>query len=318
MGYVGLATSIGLVIDIPIVVRSLADSLVVSSDDALPLTIDIGFMKVLAAGTNVDEFGRVVNSYQLPWWEAQRKPVDAILLGPNTVKQCLDHHRIALLRRGTEEILPIVTDPIFLPSLPMTATDSSCPSCERNCKLAMMLFTQVKSLKNITSAMVTSKKVNQDTAVQEASASFVLHGKAQSKESETQTLPFELPDPYPGETQTACVSCHIWNTAMSQLVHGFSTASPAPESKWIGGPHLTKKEVLALVHIDHIRQNTAYGLNMPTGGLPGNFSSTNSSPGNIGDLFSVSASVTNKVPPTHHESLATDVLHAHYRNSDDM
>ncbi len=39
MGYIGIAAAIGLIIDIPVVIRSLADSLALADHDTLPLDI---------------------------------------------------------------------------------------------------------------------------------------------------------------------------------------------------------------------------------------------------------------------------------------
>src|SRR6266567_36539 len=116
MSYVGIGTAVGQVIDIPIVLRSLAASLASVSAVDLPIPYDLGLLSMLDCGTNYEEYGRVVNSYALAWWQGNRRPGLGAILSGTTLEECLQHHHVQLLR--TTEGDPIPKIPI-VPILPL-------------------------------------------------------------------------------------------------------------------------------------------------------------------------------------------------------
>ena len=59
MSYVGIATSLGLVVEVPMVLRSLSISLAAVPDADLPIPFDLGLITMLDSGTNNSDFGRI-------------------------------------------------------------------------------------------------------------------------------------------------------------------------------------------------------------------------------------------------------------------
>ena len=98
MSYVGMATATGQVVEVPIVLRSLAASLAQVPRAELPIPFDLGFVAMLEVGTNVEQFGRVVKAYEHSWWKATRSPAEGRYLNAQTLEQCLTRHRAQLLK----------------------------------------------------------------------------------------------------------------------------------------------------------------------------------------------------------------------------
>ena len=69
MSYVELTTSLGLVINVPIILHSLANSLAPILTVDLPVHYDLGVIATLDTGTNIDQPKHIVNSYALTWWK---------------------------------------------------------------------------------------------------------------------------------------------------------------------------------------------------------------------------------------------------------
>ena len=92
MSYVGIATSLGLVIEVPMVLRSLSVSLAAAPNADLPIPFDLGFIAMLDSGTNNSEFNRIVKSYVMAWWKGTRKLTDGGTLTAKNLEKCLEQH----------------------------------------------------------------------------------------------------------------------------------------------------------------------------------------------------------------------------------
>ena len=69
---VGIATAIGLVIEVPILLRSLADSLAEVDIRHLPLGFHPSLLAALDDGVAADGPARLVGSYACDWWRQRR------------------------------------------------------------------------------------------------------------------------------------------------------------------------------------------------------------------------------------------------------
>ena len=98
MSYVGMATATGQVVEVPIVLRSLAASLAQVPCAELPIPFSLGFVAMLEVGTNIEQFGRIVKAYKHSWWKATHSPAKGHYLNAQTLEQCLTHHRAQLLK----------------------------------------------------------------------------------------------------------------------------------------------------------------------------------------------------------------------------
>ena len=68
MCFVGIATAIGQIFDIPIVLHSLAMSLSSNCGVKLPIPFNLGYVAMLKVGMNGNQMDRVVDSYAHDWW----------------------------------------------------------------------------------------------------------------------------------------------------------------------------------------------------------------------------------------------------------
>ena len=86
MLYVGLTTSLSLVINVLIILHSLADSLALILTVNLPVYYDLGVIATLDTGTNIDQPKHIVKSYALTWWEGTCRPAEGGLLDVTTLQ----------------------------------------------------------------------------------------------------------------------------------------------------------------------------------------------------------------------------------------
>lgn len=93
MSCIGIATSIGLMIELPIILRSLADSLADVNLDHLPLGLHPSLLALLDDGVASDSPSRLVDSYACDWWSHKAEPATRGIFGIDTLDECLDHYR---------------------------------------------------------------------------------------------------------------------------------------------------------------------------------------------------------------------------------
>jgi hypothetical protein len=95
LSYVGLGTSIGQPLEVPILLRSLATGLAILDEDQLPVSFGPDFLMTL--DTNLAEqnsFCKIVQIYECDWWN-QRKPPDldrAHIFNKTSLDSCLQTH----------------------------------------------------------------------------------------------------------------------------------------------------------------------------------------------------------------------------------
>jgi hypothetical protein len=94
MCFVGVATSIGQIVEIPILLRSLAQSFQFGWPEEATLPFDSDFIAMLEVGTNEEQPHRVVTSYAFDWWNNRRSafPTPGQRLSTATVEACLEYH----------------------------------------------------------------------------------------------------------------------------------------------------------------------------------------------------------------------------------
>ncbi|KAF8238553.1 hypothetical protein L208DRAFT_1241730 [Tricholoma matsutake] len=93
MFWIGIGTSIGLMIDVPILLWSLADSLADVNYDHLPLGFHPSLSALLDDGVASDSPSHLVESYACDWWCHKTEPAPARIFGIDTLDECLDHYR---------------------------------------------------------------------------------------------------------------------------------------------------------------------------------------------------------------------------------
>jgi len=73
MGFIGIMSVAGQVVDVLFCLRSLLTNLMHTSIDMLPGTFDSNFIKAVKAGST-QSHGRLVKSYHLQWWKGNEPP----------------------------------------------------------------------------------------------------------------------------------------------------------------------------------------------------------------------------------------------------
>jgi len=89
MSWVSISTAIGLVIDVPILLWSLANINV----DHLPLGFHFSLLATLDDGIATNSLSRLVNSYACDWWKHSMEPALGEILGFDTLDKCLNTHQ---------------------------------------------------------------------------------------------------------------------------------------------------------------------------------------------------------------------------------
>src|SRR6201999_1319316 len=112
--FIGTACATGHVIDIPIIIRSLAAALGRVDYEELPLPIHPSMLAILDAGVTRDDPARLVDNYHLNWWAGTDEPDEDDVLHIFNVDQCLEIHQ-QQLTPGTS--LPKPSPPAPSPAL---------------------------------------------------------------------------------------------------------------------------------------------------------------------------------------------------------
>ncbi|KAH9478214.1 hypothetical protein JR316_0008667 [Psilocybe cubensis] len=223
---IGAAYAGSQVIEMPLLLRSLCNTLAVARTELLPLDIDPSMINLLAVGAPCTALDRRVNSYMCAWWLKNTPPSDDndILNGSNLtdvmkyhegeLKQCLDKEREDLAKASQptssvpSDVIPTQIKPILM--LLNNANSATCDSCSRLSFLADDVLHQLQGFKTMLMANAGQSSHSVDRIAHRAAGFFKLY-KA------SQLLPLK-PEPIP-------------NT---------------PSSKWTWDAQLTVKQVRAL------------------------------------------------------------------------
>ncbi len=274
MGYIGIAAAVGQIIDIPVVIRSLADSLALADHDTLPLDIGEQLLSYLATESSFDENhpNFVVSSYYNQWWTWRRPPThnaESNILGPLNVDACLSHHRDSVnAARERAEIKPI-TD-AFITSGQATSFSAGvpdehmCGTCKEARVTCADLIDKLRQAQAFAATMRSASMAEAELARREIAGAHLFGETVVLKES-------ALPDQ---------------NTPQ--------------ESQWQFGASLTREDVLQLNRPMSGRIHDGYNESLPSG-----LQNTNSSSGTAGTAresnFSAVGTEVNVPPsPTSH------------------
>lgn len=215
ISYVGIATSLNLVVKVLIIVRSLSLFLLAVSDAELPIPFNLGFITMLNSGSSDPSYAQIVKSYALPWWQGTHQPANGGTLTSGTLDKCLEHHCLDLVAMTSEDLigeLPITPTPSPSPQLhhlsrscvgsnigASSATNpdltssaegsANCPQCTIYRSMAGNLLTKVQSLKSFVSGIV-STTLNDTHLIQcWAMILYGLHEKVLQKELLSESQP---------------------------------------------------------------------------------------------------------------------------------
>jgi hypothetical protein len=231
LSYVGVATSIGQVVEVPLIVRSLAESIATLQEDQLPVGFDYDFMLSLDADLSVqDSRCRLVENYHNDWWN-RRKPrmlEMASVLDSRTMDRCLEKHVVEVFGR------PIEDDSWSLgPDMPRlgrtfstkqntansSTPDSSCRKCEQYRDILSNTLQDILDIRSFSNTIMTSTETEWSLAMRRASTFNLLHEAVVMKERDDESSAAQDP-------------------RLKSL--------PSSSLKWTWGETLTKEDVLDL------------------------------------------------------------------------
>jgi hypothetical protein len=262
LSFVGIATSLGLPVEIPIIIRSLADCMALVNPDLLPLTFEASFKDTLDIGAhNNDNKSKVVDKYELSWWSG-RKPrnIDNVeVLKGSTLQKCLDHYKQQLsISTAGARVAPAETgarlntwdkaspdagssadagpSPNAGPSLNCSGDLLPCQNCTKYRQLLSDVLLDTLKFRDRISAMSTTSSNLLDRGIRRASAFNLLHEAALLKETAG------VPPPAPSSKKIKIT--RVKQTASSELDR--LKKLPASSYKWTWGVNLTEEDVLAL------------------------------------------------------------------------
>ena len=288
MSIIGLAVAVGHVVDIPIITRSIAESLGSTTEDfVMPIEADL--LEILDAGIDSERPARIDTQYACNWWDQVDEPEGKYVLCAETVVYCLEVHDECRAASANPE-LPISGSGSGLGSgsasapkpIPSTAKSkesaiavegqSRCSSCPSLCLEIVRLQEALQNCGTYASAMSTTFEHNWDIGMRRAAGFHTLHQMAILKELDSENIPHSVPFPSitrPSGTTARKRAADIIATRAKTDLERLMALPPASH-KWTWGVDLTEAEVLSIEHMRYkARRNShsEYNLSLPDGGV---------------------------------------------------
>lgn len=278
--------------EVPILVRSLADSLAILDEDELSIAMSPDFLLTLDCDLSIPKSNcRIVDSYECDWWNA-RKPRDlnsAMILDRLTIEKCLEKHLIQLNELGLgPEMNARPTTPVLPPhpgasSTHLNLKESSaakslqCQKCDQYSQILSNTLQDILDAHNFANTMLTSSEAQWNLGMRRASTFNLLHEAAVIKEK---AEPSSARSAFSKNDQIKSVA----ENAKRELKR--LQALPPTSYKWTWGEQLTEGEVIDLARSGtrpKHRFHSGYDLSHNQGNFTGNNSPFPSMPKSIDD-----------------------------------
>jgi hypothetical protein len=286
MSFLGTATATGVVVEVPIILRSLADSLAHQPYEDLPLLFHPDLLATLDAGTDLDNYGSLVERYEFDWWNLPQEPTAEACLNTCNLDRCLLLHRQLLSQQNKNPFPPIQTTT----STTQTTADPRCSRCTEYQAIAGSLLAELQGVQEFAQAMETYKFNQLDVDTRRATGLFMLHEKALLKEmtapatatapasaATSLLVPIPPSPPKRAKPQISRKSRRIMASARAQLES--LDGKPAGSYKWTWGADLTEDDVLAInreLSLEKPGRHSGYNISLPPGVIRGDWSTTGS------------------------------------------
>jgi hypothetical protein len=277
--FVGQATAIGQALDVPIFIRSVAQSLIFVDDPQLPLPFEDNLLATLDNGIDPDSPAALVAEYACDWWNNEDEPGEDGLLNRHNLQQALLRHQ------AQHPYTAVQTIPTF-PALDPSVGSSDCPKCPLYRNLASDTLAELQGILEFADANEISAQNHWEMDMRRAQGLYALHEAVLHKEmnmpDDTPSMVAVIPAsasasaPAPLKINSVPVnrkSRRVMNQAMTELQR--LQQQPSGSHRWTWGPVLTPAEVRELVPPPgRKRRHTGYRLSLPDGGFRGQGSST--------------------------------------------
>jgi hypothetical protein len=258
---IGEASAVGLAIDIPILVRSLADSLLITTAGR-PLKFHDSILAVLNNGLPANDPCALVPDYACDWWNDEAAPSADNIMSSRNVARLLKVH-------GTGRAISDLPVPPRAPSQP----EPPCTWCRRYRDLAADAVSELHGVLEYAQAMEVSAEATLDADTRRAQGFFLLNEGVQHKEmGEIGTATVSSPKAnHRGPTMIGNVNVNrrsqrVFATANAELER--LQKLPLGSYKWTWGPQLTDAEAIALLAPpgNPVAPHSGYDSSLPSGG----------------------------------------------------
>lgn len=291
LSYIGLGSSIGLSLKIPIIVRSLAGSFALLEEADLPIGFDLDFITTLDTDlAEQDPMCKIMDKYECAWW-TQRKPRNldsADVLDRSSFDKCLQTHlnQIDVQKGGRKDLSSSLISPTKITTAETSANNTLplCLNCETLTDILSNTLVDVVDLHSYANTMVTSGECQWNIDMRRASMFNLLYEAAVIKETAV------APSAISASVRTVDSVAANARNELRRLQE-----MPPSSHKWTWGESLTKTEVSALSRSKTKPKNrvhSGYDLSLKDGNRQGVDSSTLSLPDPVNE---------NEIRPSTHD-----------------
>ncbi|KAF8225479.1 hypothetical protein L208DRAFT_1306227, partial [Tricholoma matsutake] len=235
MSWISISNTISLMIEVPILLWSLADSLADINIEHLPLGFHLSLLAALDDGVATKAPIHLVDSYACDWWRHYHEPGPERILGIATLDKCLNTH---------QQYVPAPIIDSSHPGSQVLPSQPDCQSCLNLQGLVQDILVELRSMHNFINGCKSSADAALNANTRQAAGFHRLHELALLKELQAQT-------PASAAAMALAASSKASVTRQSNRIAAHVKAKlkrlqslPATSHKWTWGVDLTEKDVL--------------------------------------------------------------------------
>ena len=298
--HIGTATAIGQPLELPIFVRSLAESLAMINYHRLPLDFDESLLAALDNGVDPDSPAALVADYHCDWWNYNKQSGPDELLNADNLQAALRHHwaQHPYTAEPPVPTIPIPNSPVATPA---------CARCQEYRDIASQAVAELEGLFRFAEAAETSARSGWETDMRRAQGLYmlhqaVLHKETSASESTARAASASVPPPAVAPSKIDGVkvnpkSRRMFNEATAELER--LQQLPLGSYKWTWGAELSAAEVREVNPPPGPRQrpHSGYRASLPDGRYREYFSPDPVPPSTTTPVCSALASDIMDLPP---------------------
>lgn len=276
MSYVGIGTAVGIQMEIPIVLRSLAEYFAPLTADMLPVPFGLDFVNMLELGTDKKDPHRVVGQYLKPWWIGSPWALRMGCITEETLREAINYHR--------DQRIDSMARPSKSFGIPGTDDTNK----------AVSLLHALQQTRQTANAFRTSADTDREMIARRAGGFFLLYEAAVAVDTNP---PEHNNDADPTNAEA-------------------STTVENRGSQWVHGRSLTETEVLELMAGSRTLPRDGYLHTLRTGNLDGDWSTeygNNAGDSEVGSVLEHSVACED-APPEAEIPLPSVFNHAKFRS----
>ncbi|KAF8157947.1 hypothetical protein B0H34DRAFT_858828 [Crassisporium funariophilum] len=255
---VGQAAAVGLAINVPILVRSLADSLMSRGP---PLQFHKSMLAALDNGLDAEHPCALVPKYACDWWNADAEPNTDKILGFGNISELLACHQNQHPFSAVPHLPPF-------PALDTATGYPPCTDCQKYCDVASDAVAELEGVLKYAEATHVSAEASWAADMRRAQGFYLLHESIIKKELQESTA--SASNKLLGPTKIGDVSVNRKSRRVHTNAHHELERLkqlPVGSYKWTWGPELSPAEVKGLLPPPGDRKppHSGYDESLPEG-----------------------------------------------------